>query len=349
MGKSTASGKQHDDQLKMMQCSLILGVLSTLQGFHYEFDVTRLLEDLVQREKETWVPRVDTEDHDKFQDAQTDHSISWEGLTSEFVSAFPGVLPKDAEAQKTLACQLRSQLRHNLEQMSQLPDWPQKSFLKPLRQFVWADLTWEMNVWLVLRGSAVIPSGNLTGLKPWSRHNRDLRQLAEILGTSCLFSKPVTDKKLTVTSLQDCIQKLEILFCGSEINHVNSGEATYVVAFYLCKANDDAFIRHFRSLPCLSTIGRDPSSEPGKWQYRCVLEKHESSVTQDDLFISNRRPTYCKAFESQSQALQCWEDIVGRSEQLLHHRCPRPFPGSRSTSDRPEVLEAVELVRAYMP
>lgn len=214
MGKSTASGKQRDDQLKMMQCSLILGVLSTLQGFHCEFGDTRLLEDLVQREKEAWIPRVGTEDHDKFQDAQTDHSISWEGLTSEFVSAFPGVVPKDVEARKTLACQLRSQLRHNLEQMSQLPDWPQKSFPKALQQFVCADLTGEMNAWLVLYSSAVIPSGDQSGSKLWNTHNRDLKQLAEFLGTSCLFSKHLTAKNLTTTSLQHCIQKLKSLFCG---------------------------------------------------------------------------------------------------------------------------------------
>ncbi|KIW35819.1 uncharacterized protein PV06_11843 [Exophiala oligosperma] len=346
MGKSTVSGKQGDGQLKMMQCLLILFPLSA--SSNSESGNKHALEDLVQRCKEEWLPRVGTEEYKTFQGAELD-SISWEGLTSEFVSAFPDAFPKDAKAQKTQAYQLRSQLRHNLEQMSQLRDWPDKSFPRPLRQFVCAGFTEDMNVWLVLRGSAVIPSGDLTGLKPWIKHNRDLKQLAEILGTSCLFSKPLTDKKLTATSLQDCIQKLEVLFCGSGIDHVNSGEATSVVAFYLCEADDDAFIRHFRGLPCLSTIGRDPSSEPGKWQYRCVLEKHESSVTQDDLFINNRRPTYSKAFESQSQALQCWEDIVGRSQQLLDHRCPRPFPGSMSMSDRPEVFEAVKLIRAYMP
>lgn len=200
--------------LKLKQCSLILSSLSILHGFHYEFGDPRLLEDLVQREKEAWLPRVGTEDHENFQDAQTDHSISWEGLASEFVSAFPGACPKDAESRKTLACQLRSQLGHNLERMSQLPDWPQKSFLKPLRQFVCADLTGEMNVWLVLYSSAVIPSGDLSGSSLWKTQTQDLKQLAEFLGTSCLFCKPLTVKKLTMTSLQDCIQKLEFLLCG---------------------------------------------------------------------------------------------------------------------------------------
>lgn len=200
--------------LKLKQSLLILSSLSTLQGFHYEHGDTRLLEDLVQRDMEAWHPRVGTEDYEDFQDAQTNHSISWESLTSDFVSAFSGVFPQIAEAQKTLACQLRSQLGHNLEQMSQLPDWPQKSFLKPLQQFVCADLTGEMNAWLVLYSSAVIPSSDQSGSKLWNTHNRDLTQLAEFLGTSCLFSKPLTAKSLTTTSLQDCIQKLKSLFCG---------------------------------------------------------------------------------------------------------------------------------------
>ncbi|KIW36619.1 uncharacterized protein PV06_11132 [Exophiala oligosperma] len=100
----------------MMQCLLILGSQSKLSAsLKRESDDTRALEDLVQRDEEEWLPRVYTEEYKTFQGAESDHSISWEGLTSEFVSAFPGVLPKEAEAQKTLAFQLRSQLWHNLK------------------------------------------------------------------------------------------------------------------------------------------------------------------------------------------------------------------------------------------
>lgn len=52
--------------LKLQQCLLILGSISTLRGFHYEFGDMRLLEDLVQREKEAWLPRVGTEDYERF-------------------------------------------------------------------------------------------------------------------------------------------------------------------------------------------------------------------------------------------------------------------------------------------
>jgi len=202
--------------LKLKQSLLILGSLSTLRGFHYEFGDMRLLEDLVQRDLEAWLPRVGTEDYGEFQDAQTAHSNSWKALTSEFVSVFPGAFPKDEEALKTLACQLRSQLRHTLERMSQLPDGREKTFLKPLQQFVCADFTWEMNAWLVLYSSAVIPTGDQFGSKLWNTRNRDWNQLAEFLGISCLFSKPLTTRKLTATSLQDWIRKLESLFCGLE-------------------------------------------------------------------------------------------------------------------------------------
>lgn len=123
---------------------------------------------------------------------------------------------EEAETLKTLACQLRSQLEHNLEQMSRLTDWSQKSFPKPLRQFVCADFTVEMNLWLVLYSSAVIPSRHLSNSTIWNTNLRDLTQLAEFLGTSCLFSKPLTTRRLTTISLQDCIQKLESLFCDAE-------------------------------------------------------------------------------------------------------------------------------------
>ncbi|KAK6362472.1 hypothetical protein LTS17_012826 [Exophiala oligosperma] len=351
MGKSTASGKQRDDQLKMKQCSLILGVLSTLSGFHYECGDTRLLDDLVQRDREAWLPRVGTEYYGEFQDAQTSHSISWKAFTSDFVTAFPEFLPKDAEAQKTLAYQLRSQLRHNLEQMSQLPDWPQKSFLKPLQQFVCADLTGGMNAWLVLYSSAVITSGDQSGSKLWNTQNRDWKQLAEFLDTSCLFSKPLTAKSLTTTSLQDCIQKLKSLFCGQGDEQVNSREPIYVVAFYVCEANDDAFIEHFRRLPCLATIGRNVASEPEKWLYRCILEKEKSSITEDDLTINNKqRPAHSRAFDSCHQAVKCWENVVGESQEIIDHRCPKPVPrGGNRPEEEQEAIEVINLYRLYIP
>ncbi|KAK6362432.1 hypothetical protein LTS17_012868 [Exophiala oligosperma] len=336
--------------LKLKQSLLILSSLSTLQGFHYEHGDTRLLEDLVQRDMEAWHTRVGTEDYEEFQDAQTNHSISWESLTSDFVTAFPEVLPKDAEAQKTLAYQLRSQLRHNLEQMSQLPDWPQKSFSKPLRQFVCADLTGEMNAWLVLYSSAVIPSGDQSGSKLWNTHNRDWKQLAEFLGTSCLFSKRLTAKSLTTTSLQDYIQKLKSLFCVQGDEQVNSREPIYVVAFYVCEANDDAFIEHFRGLPCLATVARNATSESGKWLYRCILEKEESSITQDDLIINNKqRPAHSRPFDPCRQAVECWEDIVGKSQEILDHRCPKPVPDGRNRlGQEQDAIEVTDTYRLYI-
>ncbi len=198
----------------MRQSLLILGLLSTLCGFHYEFGDPRLLEDLVQREEEAWFPRVGTEDYEKFQDARTDHSISWKAFTSDFVSTFPHALPRGPELPEPLQRledRLRSQLRDDLQRIGQLEDWPRKLTPIPLRQFAYKDFTWEMNVWLVLYSSALIPFGGRSISEMWKR---DSKQLAGFLGTPCLFSKPLIAKRLTTTQLKDYISKLKLLFCG---------------------------------------------------------------------------------------------------------------------------------------
>ncbi len=115
-----------------------------------------------------------------------------------------------------------------------------------------------------------------------------------------------------------------------------------MVAFYVCEPNDNAFIEHFRNLPCLSTLCKDPSSEPGKWLYRCILEKNGSTVTEDDLIINEQRPIYCRLFDSLTLARLSWKDIVGKSQDLLDHRCPRPVLSARSEPDDPDAIKEVE-------
>lgn len=207
----TTGKEQRDFELKMRQSLLILGCLSTLCGFHYESGDIRLLDDLVQRDKDAWFPRVGAEGYESFQDAQTDHSISWKGFTTEFASAFPDALPERPERLESV---LRSQLSHVLKEIGQLTIWPRKPSPSRLRQFACKDFNCEMNLWLVLSSSALIPFCGRYNPELWDTQNCDLKQLAEFLNSSCLFNKPLAISKLTATKLKDWIKKLELLFCG---------------------------------------------------------------------------------------------------------------------------------------
>ena len=133
-------------------------------------------------------------------------------------------------------------------------------------------------------------------------------------------------------------------------NRSSSPEPLYMVVYYVCEKNDDAFIQHFQNRRCLFTLCRDPTSEPGKYQYRCIFEKYTSSVSEDHLIIKKQRPKYCHTFYSWELGRRCWADIVGRSSALLDHRCPSPVArgGSKPEPDNPDALKEVELLRTYM-
>lgn len=131
---------------------------------------------------------------------------------------------------------------------------------------------------------------------------------------------------------------------------VKSRESIYVVAFYVCEANDDAFITHFRRLPCLATVGKNSTSESGKWLYRCILEKEESSITEDDLTFNNKQiPAHFRSFDPCHEAVECWEDIVGKSQEILDHRCPKPVPHGRNRPEQErDAIKVIDVNRLYI-
>lgn len=190
-----------DRERKLRQGLLILSCLIAVSGVHFENGDTRWLEDLLQREEDAWSPRVGSEDYWDLKDARTRQSGSWHGCASAFASTFPGRHPKYPE--------LRSQLRHALEEMSLLTDWPQQKLSRGLRQYTWEHFDWKMSLWLVLFSCAV-PFTWPCSSKIWETQRHDLQQLASFLTTSSLFE----NENLTTTLLEDWIQKLASLFCS---------------------------------------------------------------------------------------------------------------------------------------
>ncbi|OAG35641.1 hypothetical protein AYO21_10181 [Fonsecaea monophora] len=339
-----------DNKLKLMRSLLVMCTLSSLLGSHSECGDRRMLEDLLSREVTAWLPQVGTEDYESLQDPHTEHGISWCGLTSEFVAAFPQVLPEGVErpnALERLQDQLRSQLRHNLDRMSQITDSPQEPPVQPIRQFVCDEFTWEMNVWLVLYSSAIVPFCGRSGSELWNLQNRDLGQLADFLGTAHLFSKPLTEKTLTATGLRDWVEKLEFVFCGPAegLPSTPTPDLIYVVAVYRSKEKDKAYIKHLQSLPCLSTLGKSPSPDNGLWDYRAILEISRSSFTEDDLLVRKRRPLHFLPLYPGEEAIRRWKSILETSEKLVVHRCPRPLLRDNSESDNRDAFKEVELVQ----
>ncbi len=217
-GHST-SGEQESltsttGELTLKQSLLILCSLTAVSSVHYKIGDPRSLEDFLEREEDAWLPKVGTEDYKGLQDERTEQMISWNGCASAFDLAFPDG-PFDIE-------ELRSQLRHNLEEMSQLQhnfeemsqlqvadDCPPPVTATTLDQSTSRPFHWKMSLWLVLFSCAVIPSGQLSSTF-WDTERLDLQQLAKFLSTSPLFRDP-----LTATKLEDWIGKLKFLFCGA--------------------------------------------------------------------------------------------------------------------------------------
>ncbi|EXJ82299.1 hypothetical protein A1O3_06112 [Capronia epimyces CBS 606.96] len=184
------------------QSLLILCCLTAVSSLHYEIGDTRSLEDFLQREEDAWWPRVGTEDYNGLQDAQTEQIISWEGCTAAFESTF-------AQHDGPTFHELRSQLRHILEEIGQLATWPPQPAFAGLRQLTSKHFDWKMSLWLVLFSCATTPATSRLSAEFWNTQQHDLQQLAMFLNTSPLFRTP-----LTVNDLKDWIEKLELVFCG---------------------------------------------------------------------------------------------------------------------------------------